>query len=81
MLFFAGYFFFADEVVSSMGLTAEVEYIAKNYIFAMVVAMVFISLIIPDSPLGIPTLIYSFQSQKRLLPEANISFPINLSSL
>ena len=46
MLFFAGYFFFADEVVSSMGLTAEVEYIAKNYIFAMVVAMVFISLII-----------------------------------
>ena len=47
MLFFAGYFFFADEVVSSMGLTAEVEYIAKNYIFAMVVAMVFISLIIP----------------------------------
>ena len=47
MLFFAGYFFFADEVVSSMGLTAEVEYIAKNYIFAMVVAVVFISLIIP----------------------------------
>ena len=40
MLFFAGYFFFADEVVSSMGLTAEVEYIAKNYIFAMVVAVV-----------------------------------------
>ena len=32
MLLFAGYFFFADEVVSSMGLTAEVEYIAKNYI-------------------------------------------------
>lgn len=30
-----------------MGLTAEVEYIAKNYIFAMVVAVVFISLIIP----------------------------------
>ena len=39
--------FLADEVVSSMGLTAEVEYIAKNYIFAMVVAVVFISLIIP----------------------------------
>lgn len=47
VLFFAGYFFFADRVLSGMGLSGEVAHIAKYYILAMVVAVVFISLIIP----------------------------------